>query len=296
MKKKIVLVGVVIAVAVIAWSMFKPAPEDNKLTILNAGSKTGSFAMQMTAVSKDLQEYYNIDLKIPGDYCTAVQMLKSIDGPVLMPWANDFEAVGRDGSGCATYEVKPTQVVRYDSTVMTICSMKFDADSLMTNSHTVGHTTPVKPFSRAVLAINKSFDANVKPVAYDGSGATKTGLYNGEIDYAMVSLKHGKDIIKNGGSCFYEYSANKDSDLVALATLDPTNTLLIAGYDAVWLALNMTDKEVATLRTRIKEVHMDSSSAMFEYTQGGKVLNVMWDLTPSQITKQWETSVKNLQE
>jgi len=50
------------------------------------------------------------------------------------------------------------------------------------------------------------------------------------------------------------------------------------------------------LRARIKELHMDSSSAMFEYTQGGKVLNVMWNLTPSQITKQWETSVKNLQE
>ena len=74
MKKKIILIVVAIAVAVIAWSMFKPATEDNKLTILNAGSKTGSFAMQMTAVSKDLQEYYNIDLKIPGDYCTAVQM------------------------------------------------------------------------------------------------------------------------------------------------------------------------------------------------------------------------------
>ena len=208
------------------------------LTILNAGSKTGSFAMQMTAVSKDLQKYYNIDLKIPGDYCTAVQMLKSIKGPVLMPWANDFEAVGRDGSGCATFEVKPEQVVRYDSTVMCLCSMKHDADSLMKNKHTVGHTTPVKPFSRAVLALEKSFGAKVKPIAYDGSGATKTGLYNGEIDYALV----------------------------------------------------------ATLRARIKEVHLDSSSAMFEYTQGGKVLNVMWDLTSSEITNQWETSVKNLQE
>ena len=266
------------------------------LTILNAGSKTGSFAMQMTAVSKDLQKYYDIDLKIPGDYCTAVQMLKSIKGPVLMPWANDFEAVGRDGSGCATFEVKPEQVVRYDSTVMCLCSMKYNADSLMKNKHTVGHTTPVKPFSRAVLALKESFGAKVKPIAYDGSGATKTGLYNGEIDYALVSIKHGRDIIKNGGSCFYEYSANKDSELVALATMDPSNSLLIAGYDAVWLALNMTDKEVATLRARIKEVHMDSSSAMFEYTQGGKVLNVMWDLTSSQITNQWETSVKNLQE
>ena len=58
----------------------------------------------------------------------------------------------------------------------------------------------------------------------------------------------------------------------------------------------MDENEVATLRARIKEVHMDPSSAMFEYTQGGKVLNVMWDLTADQITEQWETSVKNLQE
>ena len=266
------------------------------LIILNAGSKTGSFAMQMTAVSKDLQKYYNIDLKIPGDYCTAVQMLKSIKGPVLMPWANDFEAVGRDGSGCATFEVKPEQVVRYDSTVMSLCSINYDADSIMKNTHAVGHTTPVKPFSRAVLALKESFGAKVKPIAYDGSGATKTGLYNGEIDYALVSIKHGRDIINNGGSCFYEYSSNKDSELIPLATMDPSNTLLIAGYDAVWLALNMTADEVATLRSRIKEVHMDSASAMYEYTQGGKVLNVMWDLSPSQITTQWETSVKNLQE
>ena len=58
----------------------------------------------------------------------------------------------------------------------------------------------------------------------------------------------------------------------------------------------MTNKEVAKLKAKIKEVHMDPSSAMYEYTQGGKVLNVMWDLTADQITEQWETSVKNLQE
>ncbi len=268
----------------------------DSLTILNAGSKTGSFAMQMTAVSKDLQKKYDIDLKIPGDYCTALQMLKNIKGPVLMPWANDFEAIGRDGNGCATFEVKPTQVVRYDSTVMCLCSMKHDADSLMKNKHKVGHTMPANPFSRALEAINKSFGADIKPIAYDGSGATKTGLYNGEVDYAMVSIKHGRDIIKNGGNCYYEFSANKDSNLVALATLDPGNTLLIAGYDAVWLALNMSDTQVKTLRSAIKSIHNDPSTAMYEYTQGGKVLNVMWDLSPSEITTQWETSVKNLQE
>ncbi len=284
-------------VALITFCLFATTSfAKDKLTILNAGSKTGSFAMQMTAVSKDLQKYYNIDLKIPGDYCTAVQMLKNIKGPVLMPWANDFEAIGRDGSGCATFEVEPTQVVRYDSTVMHLCSINYDAASLMTNIHTVGHTTPVGPFSRAVTAINDSFGARLKPIAYDGSGATKTGLYNGEVDYALISIKHGRDIIKNGGQCFYEYSANQNSDLIPLAVLDPSNKLLIAGYDAVWLALNMNAEEVATLKAQIKEIHNDPSSAMYEYTQGGKVLNVIWDLSDNDIIEKWEISVKNLQE
>ena len=159
----------------------------DSLTILNAGSKTGSFAMQMTAVSKDLQKHYDIDLKIPGDYCTALQMLKNIEGPVLMPWANDFEAIGRDGNGCATFEVKPAQVVRYDSTVMCLCSVKHNGESLMKNQHTVGHTMPAKPFKRALEAINNSFGAKIKPIAYDGSGATKTGLYNGEVDYGNLA-------------------------------------------------------------------------------------------------------------
>ena len=272
------------------------ADTKSKLTILNAGSKTGSFAMQMTAVSKDLQKYYNIDLKIPGDYCTAVQMLKNIKRPVLMPWANDFEAVGRDGNGCATFEVKPSQVVRYDSTVMHICSINHNADSLMKNNHTVGHTTPVGPFSRAVLALNESFGAKLKPIAYDGSGATKTGLYNGEVDYALLSIKHGRDIIKNGGQCYYEYSANEKSNLIPLAVLDPSNKLLIAGYDAVWLALNMNAEAIATLKAQVKEIHNDPSSAMYQYTQGGKVLNVIWDLSNDKITEKWEISVKNLQE
>lgn len=266
------------------------------LTILNAGSKTGSFAMQMTAVSKDLQKYYDIDLKIPGDYCTAVQMLKSIKGPVMMPWANDYEAIGRDGKGCATFEVTPSQVIRFDSTVMCICSMKYDKDSIMKNKHKVGHSGPALPFRRAVLALGESFGAKVTPIAYDGSGATKTGLYNGEVDYVMISKKHALDIIKNGGKCFYEYSANTDSNFVALATLDPNNLRLIAGYDAVWLAINMSDYQIKKLRRVVKRVHMDPGSAMYEYTQGGKSLNVRWNMSDEQMTTQWETSVKNLQE
>ena len=268
----------------------------DKLTVLNAGSKTGYFAMQMTGISKDLSPFYNIDLKIPGDYCTAIQMLKNINGPVLMPWANDFEAIGRDGNGCATYEVKPEQVVRYDISVACLCTMKYDADSMMKNKHTVGHTVPAKPFNRAITAVNDSFGAQLKPIAYDGSGAVKTGLYNGEVDFAMLTIKHGKEIIANGGKCLYEFSADPQGNFEALGTLDHSNKLLIAGYDAVWLALNMTKEQIADLKTLIRQAHNNPNSAIYGYIQGGKAIKIHWDLEPDTLTDMWETSVKNLQD
>ena len=58
----------------------------------------------------------------------------------------------------------------------------------------------------------------------------------------------------------------------------------------------MNAEEVATLKAQIKEIHNDPSSAMYEYTQGGKVLNVIWDLSDNDIIEKWEISVKNLQE
>ena len=43
-------------------------------------------------------------------------VLPKIDGPVLMPWASDLEAVGRDG-GCVTYDIANATTVRYDSSL-----------------------------------------------------------------------------------------------------------------------------------------------------------------------------------
>lgn len=82
------------------------------ITLLNAGSKTGSFAIQMTTLSQDLGSYFDVDLKIPGDHCTALGMMKDIKGPFLMPYANDHEAIARDGDGCSTLSFDTAQVIR----------------------------------------------------------------------------------------------------------------------------------------------------------------------------------------
>lgn len=279
------------------FSVIQSSFANPKLVILNAGSKTGSFAMQMIAIFKDLEPYYNIDLKIPGGPCKALRMLKSIKVPTLMPWANDYEAIGRDGGAgsCGTFDVKPSQVVRYGVTAMYVCSMKHDAESFMKNSHTVGHTQS-KAFARAVNAVNKSFGAKLKPVGYDGSGATKTGLYNGEIDYALLSAKHGQKVIKNGGQCFYEYSADENSPYIRLATLDPSNKFLNISMSDVWLALNMNADEIEKLRKLVRTLHNDSSSAIAGYVGTRGIPRIIWDLSDAEITKNWELSVETLQE
>ena len=288
MKKIIIMI---VSLLIFTFSGIQSSFAKDKLIILNAGSKTGGFAMQMTAMSKDLAPYYDIDLRIPGDYCTAVQMLKSIKGPVMMTWANDFEVAWRNGTGCATFDIKPSQVINYGQSVMMICSMNFDADSLMKNEHTVAHTTPVGPNSAAVLAINQSFGAKLKPIAYDGSGAAKAGLYNGEVDYIMTSAKHGNKVMQNGGQCFYEYSADKNSPFIPLANLDPNNKLLKLSMEEVWVGLNMTANETEKLRKLVKTIANDSSSAISKYISNVRSPKYLFDLTDDEITENWENAV-----
>ena len=287
----------IVSLLIFTFSGIQSSFAKDKLIILNAGTKTGSFMIQMTAISKDLEPYYNIDFRAPGDYCKAIAMQRNMNVPTLMPLANDYEAVGRDGlaGSCGTFPIEPSQVVRYGVNAVYVCSMKHDAESFMKNSHKIGHTHG-GAYPRAVNAINESFGADLKPVGYDGSGATKTGLYNGEVDYVMLSAKHGQKVIKNGGQCFYEFSADKNSPYIPLATLDPSNRFLTLSLSDVWLALNMNADETEKLRTLIRSIHNDSSSAISAYIGKRNLPKVIWDLSEDEINEKWELSVQNLQE
>ena len=285
---------ILLIISLLAFSGIANAKDE--LTLLNTGSKSGSFAVQMTTLSQDLSDQFNVDLKIPGDYCTAASMMDDIKGPLIVPYANDFEAIGKEGMGCETLEFEPAQVVRYDSTAFAICSMNGDNDSFMVDRVTVGHSLPASVFQRSIQAINDSFGASLTPIPYEGSGNTKTALYNGEVDYVLLSIKHGRDIMSNGGKSHYQFSNDANSDLIALGTLDTGNKQFIAGYDAVWIAYNMDAQQIDSLRTLIAEIHSDPSSGMYEYTNGGKNLQVYFDLSSEEIMYKWSSSVANLQE
>ena len=275
--------------------VFPALSANEKLVILSTGSKTGAYAQQSTALAQDLRKFYEIDLKIPGDQCTEINLLKNIKGPVLMPWASDFEAIGRDRIGCATYSFNAKQVLRYNEDSMQVCSLHFD--SIGKNiPYTIGHTVPKFVFERSVYAVNETMSTKFKPIPYDGFGAVMLALKIKEIDFAMTSPKASKKIIEQGGKCFWEFSDSKTTNLVPLQNLDPNNKKLTVGYATVWLAINMDDSQIKKIKKIFHDVHIDKATAINSYSQSGTLLNVIWNLDPSQIEKKWEIAVSNLQE
>ena len=197
------------------------------LTILNAGSKTGSFAMQSTAYAQDLGSAYNVTLDIPGDYCVAVKgILPTIDHAVLMPWASDFESF---------------------------------------------------IFARLIDRINDVYGTEHTNVPYDGSGATRTALINGEVDYVLTYPKHARYIEQNGGQCLF--------------SMDDAENNLALTADTVWLAFNMDANETELLRQKVRDLHADCDSAIATYSDCGKNLQIDLTATDEDIMQTWEQSV-----
>lgn len=281
-------------------ALFSTSAVAESLTILSTGSKTGSYTMQSVAYAKDFESFYDVKLTLPGGHCKAMPMVDNIQGPLLMPWASDFEAIGRDGIGCATYDISQATVVRYNRDAMRVCSMDDKGKQAFLQdgaSAKVGHTVPTPVFARAVDAINSSFGTAHKSISYDGNGAGRTALINGEIDYYITSPKHGRYIEENGGNCFYELSTKTEhSELDSLQDLDPDNRFLTLGYDTVWLAVNMSDEQVASVKNKLVEFHNNCSSAIGEYGNCGESLKVEFDLDRDEIVRRWEQSVSTMRE
>ncbi len=261
------------------------------LTILNSGSKTGGFSMQSTAYSQDLADAYNVTLVNPGDRCVALgSLLPNINGPVLMPWASDYEAVGRDG-GCVTFDITSAQVLRYDSAPLYVCTGGGD---LRADSGRIGHTVPVDgPLATLIRGFNTEFGTDHTPVVYDGSGDARLALINGEIDYAILSKKHVMVVLEAdaGVTCDTSLAAEGPNSLPA----ETGNQALAFGWDMPWLALNMSEAEANELQRNMMMSHLNCSTAIGTWTKCNTVHNVRWDLTMDEIVQRWEPMVKNHQ-
>jgi len=277
----------VIAAAVALFSTTAVAAD--KLTILNSGSKTGGFSMQSTAYSTDLAKDYDVTLVNPGDRCVALgSLLPKISGPVLMPWASDYEAVGRDG-GCVKFDITKAITLRYDSAPLFVCTR---SGSIAKDSGRVAHTVPVDgPLARVVAEMNKQFGTAHKPVVYDGSGDARLALINGEVDYALLSKKHVLVVTAADKSITCDQSlASAGPNSLPAQTGNPK---LAFGWDMTWLALNMTPAQADRLKMRMMEKHLDCSTAIGTWTKCNTVYNTQWNLSTDEISSRWEPMVES---
>lgn len=267
------------------------------ITVLNAGSKTGSFAQQSIAYSQDLEKLgYSVTLDVPDNHCIGVNKSKRIQGPILMPWSSDYEAEGRWMNGCVTFDVQPNQVIRYDRNTLQVCTLNGSKQEFNTTSKRVGVTPPKVTKQRAMNVVNEHFNTNHRVIEYNGSGATKTALFNGEVEYAVLSIKHVRDVTAKGATCFYtfgERAAENTESLVEIIGSDYTSVLTV-GYDAVWLALNMSDEQISQLSGDIRNLHTNSESFIYQYTDGDRKVTPRWDVTSAEGADMFEQSVKSM--
>ena len=260
-----------------------------KLTILNSGSKTGGFSMQSQAYSTDLAGSYDVDLVNPGDRCVALgSLLPKINGPVLMPWASDYEAVGRDG-GCVKFDINSAITLRYDSAPLFVCTRGGD---IAKDSGRVAHTVPADgPLARVVKEFNNEFGTAHKPVVYDGSGDARLALINGEVDYALLSKKHVLVVTETDPAITCEQSlASVGENSLPQMTGNPK---LAFGWDMTWMALNMSQEQANGLKLRMMEKHLDCTSAIGTWTKCNSVYTTRWDLTKDEINSRWEPMVES---
>ena len=262
------------------------------LTILNSGSKTGGFSMQSTAYSQDLAGAYNVTLVNPGDRCVALgSLLPNISGPILMPWASDYEAVGRDG-GCVTFDVTNAQVLRYDSAPLYVCTRGGD---IRADTGRVGHTVPVDgPLATLIRGFNTEFGTDHTPVVYDGSGDARLALINGEVDYALLSKKHVLVVTEADAAitCDTSLASAGPNSLPA----ETGNQALAFGWDMPWLALNMSEAEANELQRNMMMSHLNCSTAIGTWTKCNSVYTTRWDLSVDEVVQRWEPMVKSQQQ
>lgn len=260
-----------------------------KLTILNSGSKTGGFSMQSQAYSTDLASSYDVNLVNPGDRCVALgSLLPKIDGPVLMPWASDYEAVGRDG-GCVKFDINNAITLRYDSAPLFVCTR---GGFISKDSGRVAHTVPADgPLARIVQEFNNQWGTTHKPVVYDGSGDARLALINGEVDYALLSKKHVLVVTETDPAITCEQSlASVGENSLPQMTGNPK---LAFGWDMTWMALNMTQEQADGLKLRMMENHLNCDSAIGTWTKCNSVYTTRWDLTEDEINSRWEPMVES---
>ena len=267
------------------------------LTILNTGSKTGGFSQQSLAYYTDLsrmkKDFDVVNLVNPGNKCVAVNtLLPKIEGPILTVWGSDMEAKQRTDAGCgATVDIKKAQVVRFVEKYQYLCQANGKLD-VTRDSGKIGMSANHAGLPKTLKATNDSFGTKHKRIGYDGWGAGIIALFNGEIDYLIVSPPGNAQVEAKGGSCMP--LSRSDDSLFAKDTKNKNTDLVASNIDA-WLVYNSSAKEADALKSKLKQIHFECDTAISKWqkgcdSKGTAIQNSEWDINKSHFAR-WEDSV-----
>ena len=282
---------------ILVLATFSLANAKDDLTLLNTGGKTGGYSQQSLAYYTDLAKYKGdfsiVQLVNPGNKCVAVKsLLPKIKSPVLVPWGSDMEAKQRvDGCG-ATVDITKGTVVRFVEKYLYVCQVNSKLD-ITRNTGKIGHNAPINgPQAKTIMAANSSFGTKHKTIAYDGWGAAIIALFNGELDYAVVSPPGNAQVEAKGGSCMP--LSRSDDSLFAKDTKNQNADLVASNIDA-WVVYNVDAKQAEALRSKLKKIHFDCDTAMSKWqkgcdSKGTAIHNSEFDINKSHFTR-WEDSV-----
>jgi len=266
------------------------------LRIISAGSKTGSYSMQTIAYGRDLTGRYNVDTRIPGNFCDALAQIDD-STPTLFFWGHDFEAAYRSGKCSGVkYKLDYSQVVRSNRDSSLVCSMKYGKTDFLKPqaSQNIGHTVPKELFTGVISNINAKFKTAHKSIPYNGNGSARLALLSGEVDYAMVTGEHGAFIKEKGGSCFLllDTPSKLYAGIESLQQLVP-NLNVSQSFDTTVYAINMNPDQKSKLVTALRAAHSQCDSAIGKYTKCDTVMDFSWTFTNVE-KKRWETDVLTL--
>lgn len=286
----------ILTLIIIMSFSFANAKDD--LTILNTGSKTGGFSQQTLAYYTDLsrmkQEFDVVNLINPGNKCVAVNsLLSKVKGPTFMPWGSDMEAKQRTDKGCgATVDINSAKIVRFVEKYQFLCRADGKID-VTRDSGRIGVNASAAALPKTIKAINDSFSTDHKMVGYDGWGAAIIALFNGEVEYIIVSPPGNAQVENKGGECMP--LSRSDASLFAKHDVQDKNVDLVASNIDAWLLYNASDEQANALVKNLRKIHFECDTAISKWqkgcdSKGTAIQNSEWDIKPSHFSR-WEDSV-----
>jgi len=201
-KKTITMIAVAILVIVGAFMVLSNSTKESaslkKMYVVNTGSLTGTFNAIQNAYTADLKEHFDVELVQAKGCAKGKAILEKLEAPAFMIWEgyNLVGAMSGKNPECAL-DITSDNFVRADWKYNYIVS---STDSNLGISDLVGSDRSYKfgyaivgPFDVWVNQLSKQIQTDLKPVAYESSGAASMALINGEIDFLVVN---GKQVAK----------------------------------------------------------------------------------------------------